>query len=190
MEHATVTLRPLTHAELPIVTPWFEDAATSRFLGGPDWPARMLDHAERCVGETFRGATQTGTHHYLALADGTPAGYIDCGTFDRLTVYGGEGPEGPVILETIEALSGSIAFAIDPARRHQGLATAAIRALTSHPDLAHVEVFEAGVDPDNLAARGALQRAGFRPRSSAPDHEGMLYYVAWNTEPRAPGLAT
>jgi RimJ/RimL family protein N-acetyltransferase len=138
----------------------------------------MLDHGERAAGETFRGAVQTAARHYLALADDAPVGYIDCGTFDRCTVYGGEGPDGPIILETIDAVTGSIAFAVDPARRRRGLATSMIQALTHHPDLATVELFEAGVEPGNHGSRGALEAAGFRSRSPVPDCEGMLYYLA------------
>ena len=48
----------------------------------------------RAVGTDFRGARQTAAHHYLALADGVAVGYVDCGVFDRCTVYGGEGPTG------------------------------------------------------------------------------------------------
>lgn len=182
LERAAVSLRALTRTDLPVIRPWFEDPDTHRFLGGVDWPAAMLDHRIRAIGTTFRGATQTGSHHYLALAADTPIGYIDCGTFDRLTVYGGEGPEGPIITETVEASTGSIAFVIDPARRRQGLATAMIRALTRHPDLEHVEVFEAGVEPDNLGSRGALEAAWFHAHCTEPDYEGMLYYRAWKTE--------
>ena len=51
----------------------------------------MLANAERVVGTDFRGARQTAADHFLALADGVPVGYVDCGTFDRCAVYGGEG---------------------------------------------------------------------------------------------------
>jgi RimJ/RimL family protein N-acetyltransferase len=186
MQSAAITLRPLTHAELPVLQPWFEDPDTSRFLGGADWPAKMLDNVARCVGETFRGAVQEDSHHYLALADGTPVGYIDCGTFDRCTIYGGEGPDGPITLATIEARTGAIAFTIDPNRRRQGLATRMIGALTQHPDLATVKLFEAGVEPDNEASRRTLDVVGFRPRSAQPDCEGMLYYLAWHNELGSP----
>ena len=179
MPAPTVSLRVLTRDELDVITPWFEDPATRRFLGGPQWPAAMLAHGDRSVATMFRGALQTGAHHYLALADGLPVGYIDCGTFDRCTVYGGERPDGPIILETIDALTGAIAFAIDPARRRQGLGTRMIRALTGHPDLNDVELFEAGVEPENTAARRCLEAAGFRLHSELPDVEGMLYYRAW-----------
>jgi RimJ/RimL family protein N-acetyltransferase len=181
MSRPIITLRPLTSADLAAITPWFEDPATRRSLGGPDWPAAMLAHAERSVGTVFRGATQTGAGHYLALAAGAPVGYIDCGTFDRCTVYGGEGPDGPIILETIAVAAGSIAFVIDPAHRREGLATSMIQALTRHPDLAEVELLEAGVEPENHGARGALDAAGFCLASPTPDCEGMLYYRAWKT---------
>jgi RimJ/RimL family protein N-acetyltransferase len=181
MSEPIVTLRPLTRGDLAAITPWFEDPATRRFLGGPQWPAAMLAHGDLCVGTTFRGATQTGAHRYLALADDAPVGYIDCGTFDRCTVYGGEGPDGPIIVETIHAITASIAFAIDPARRRQRLATTMILALTQHPDLQAVERFEAGVEPENDGSCKALAAAGFRPYSRVPDREGMLYYFAWTT---------
>lgn len=184
-----IILHPMTRAELPVIQPWFEDPDTARFLGGPYWPAKMLDHAARCVGETFRGATQTGSHHYLAFADGTPVGYIDCGIFDRCTVYGGEGPDGPIILDTIDAVSGAIAFTIDPTHRRQGLATRMIRALTEHPDLATVQLFEAGVEPDNHASRRTLEAAGFTLPSEKPDFEEMLYYRGWRQDFAGPGIA-
>src|SRR5262249_13864623 len=119
---------------------------------------------------------------YLALTDGTPVGYIDCGTSDRCTIYGGEGPDGPIVLDTIEASTGSIAFVIDPARRRRRLGTRMIRALTGHPDLLDVELFEAGVQPENTASRRCLEAAGFRVRLEQPDAEGMLYYRGWRED--------
>jgi hypothetical protein len=76
--------------DLPTVEPWFEDDDTSRFLGGPDWPGRMLDLDEQVVGTEFRGATQTTAYRFLASREGHPVGLIDCGVFDRWTEYGGE----------------------------------------------------------------------------------------------------
>ena len=84
----SVVLRRLTTQDLPAIVGWFEDTDTSRFLGGPDWPAAMLANAERAVGTDFRGARQIAADHFLALADGIPVGYVDCGTFDRCAVYG------------------------------------------------------------------------------------------------------
>ena len=51
-----------------------------------------------------------------------------------------------------------------------------IGALIRRPELARVQLFEAGAEPDNLASRRCLEAAGFRLRTSEPDYEGMLYY--------------
>jgi hypothetical protein len=96
-----LTLRTFQRADLAIVAPWFDDPATQRYLGGPRWPATMLERGEGAVGQEFRGAVQTGVYRYLALARRQVVGYVDCGTFDRCTVYGGEGPDGPIITESI-----------------------------------------------------------------------------------------
>jgi RimJ/RimL family protein N-acetyltransferase len=175
-----VTLRRFSRQDLPAVAAWFLDPDTRRFLGGPDWPGLMLAR-EGLVGETFRGATQTGAYRYIARAGGQPFGYVDCGTFDRCTVYGGEDPHGPVILETLEVATGAIAFVVDPERRRRGLGRAMIAALPGRLELRHVELFEAGVEPENIASRRCLEAAGFRLRSEHPDFEGMLQYRAWRT---------
>ena len=99
-----VVLRRSTTPDLPAIANWFQDPETSRFLGGPDWPAAMLANAERAVGTDFRGARQTAADHFLALTNDAPIGYVDCGTSDRCAVYSGEGHDGPIILETIEVI--------------------------------------------------------------------------------------
>jgi RimJ/RimL family protein N-acetyltransferase len=179
MRDSRISLRPLTPADLPLITPWFEDPDTGRFLGGPEWPAQMLALAGHCAGTMFRGARRIDSHHYLALADGTPAGYIDCGTFDRCTVYGGEGPNGPIIVERIGAVTGAIAFVIAPELRGHGLGRAMIGSMVARPELRDVELFEAGVEPQNAASGRCLEASGFELSSERPDFEGMLYYRAW-----------
>jgi RimJ/RimL family protein N-acetyltransferase len=182
MSDSRISLRPLTSADLPLITPWFEDPDTSRFLGGPEWPVQMLALAKRSVGTMFRGARRIDSHHYLALADSAPAGYIDCGTFDRCTVYGGEGPDGPIILKTIDAVTGAIAFVIAPALRGRGLGRAMIAAMAARSELRDVELFEAGVEPQNTASRHCLRAAGFELDSAQPDVEMMLYYRVWRRD--------
>jgi RimJ/RimL family protein N-acetyltransferase len=139
----------------------------------------MLHRGETIVGQEFRGAVQTGVYRFLAHADGAAIGYIDCGTFDRCTVYGGESVEGPIILESLDVPTGSIAFAVDPARRRHGLGSAMIGALVQRPELRTVSLFEAGVEPENVASRRCLEKAGFRMRSEEPDFERILYYRLW-----------
>jgi hypothetical protein len=45
MSQPIVTLRPLTRTDLAAITPWFEDRDTRRYLGGPDWPAAILQQS-------------------------------------------------------------------------------------------------------------------------------------------------
>jgi RimJ/RimL family protein N-acetyltransferase len=172
-----VTLCAFTRAHLSATEAWFGDPDTRRYLGGREWPATMLERADHVVGEEFRGAVQTGVYRYLARWEGRTVGYVDCGTFDRCTVYGGAGPDGPIIIDSIEVATGSIAFVVDPAMRRGGLGRAIINALVRQPELSFVELFEAGVEPENTASRRCLEAAGFRLRSARPDCEGMLYYV-------------
>ncbi len=182
MREPAVTLRGLTRGDLPIVERWFLDEDTRRYLGGPDWPALMLERGKRVVGDNFRAAVQTGAYRYLAHAHGVAVGYIDCGTFDRCTEYGGEGPDGSIITHAIEVETASLAFTVAPDLRRRGIGRAMIKALLGRRELRGVELFEAGVEPQNTASRACLEAAGFRLRSEQPDCEGMLYYRAWPSE--------
>ena len=129
-------------------------------------------------GTWFRGALQTGRSAWLAVDEGRKAvGYIDCGTFDRWVTYGGEGPNGPIILDTIARPAAALALVVQPDRRREGFGRAMLRRLVNHPDLASIEIFGAGVDPRNLASIRCLEAAGFERENEEPDFEGMLYYV-------------
>ena len=57
-----------------------------------------------------------------------------------------------------------------------------ITALMRRPELRFVEVFEAGVEPENTASRRCVEAAGLRLRSKQVDFEGMLYYRARRAE--------
>jgi len=182
---AGVQLYPFEPGHLPLAQPWFADPDTQRWLGGPDWLPMMLDLADRPLDE-FRGAAQTGRHHWLAWANGTAVGYIDCETYDRWTTWEG-GPGGRGVTATIPVPSAGIAYVIDPAHRRRGYATAMITAVTTMPELAHVELFAAGVEPGNTASVGCLRKAGFRPLSPEPDWEGIVYYALFRTDRDTPG---
>jgi RimJ/RimL family protein N-acetyltransferase len=131
MSNAAVTLHLMTRDDLPLVTPWFADPDTSRFLGGPDWPLGCWTTAVAASARRFAAPSRQARTTTLRW----------------------------------------------PATRRSDI--------SKLPDLSAVELFEAGVEPDNHAARRALQAAGFRPRSVEPDCEGMLYYHAWATDREA-----
>ena len=64
-----------------------------------------------------------------------------------------------------------------------------ITAVTTMPELSHVELFGAGVEPENASSVGCLRKAGFRPLSPEPDWEGIVYYALSRTgcaKPRKP----
>ena len=173
----TVTLRPLTVPDLVVVRPWFEDVDTRRFLGGRDWPARMLALTEAVIGTIFRGALQTAAYRWIALDCADPVGYIDCGVFDRWTVCGAGRAADPEVVSVIDRPAASIALAVDPTRRKAGIGRSMVRAVVDAPEVRHVEVFGAGVEPENVASIRCFEASGFLRQSDEPDWEGMLYLI-------------
>ena len=160
-------LRPFERKHLPLVEPWFADAATRRWLGGPGWPRLMLDRASRPRGE-FRGASETGRYRWLAWDQDTAVGYLDCGTYDRWATWEG-GPGGRGVIGTIDVPAGSISYVVDPALRRRGYCAAMVDAVLAAPELEHIELFTAGVEPANAGSVGCLRTAGFEPLDPEPD---------------------
>jgi RimJ/RimL family protein N-acetyltransferase len=170
-----VDLRPCTQAQLPLVEPWFDDPDTQRWLGGPNWPHRSIAMIEAPLGE-FRGARETGRYRFVAWDGESPVGYIDCGTYDRWATWeGGTGGRG--VTAVIEVPSAAIVYVVDPTLRRRGYGIAMIDALTRMPELDHVGLFGAGVEPENTASVQCLRSAGFSALDSGPDWEGTVYYV-------------
>ena len=79
-------------------------------------------------------------------------------------------------------VTGAIAFVIAPGLRGRGLGRAMIAAMIARSELRDVELFEAGVEPQNTASRRCLEAAGFEQGSARPDVEGMLYYRIWRRD--------
>jgi len=172
-------LRPFTRAHLALVEPWFEDSETQRWLGGPGWPRLILDLADAPLGE-FRGSQETGRYEYLAWEGDEPAGYVDCATTDRWTTWEG-GPDGRGVLDIIDVPAGGIAYVTNPAMRRKGYGTGMVLALMQLPELSHVELFAAGIEPANTASVQCLRSAGFVPIDPEPDWEGIVYYAKRRT---------
>jgi RimJ/RimL family protein N-acetyltransferase len=168
-----VRLRPFTSGDLPLVEPWFADADTQRWLGGPGWPRLVL--TGHPLGE-YRGAAETGSHDWLATDDELVVGYIGCGTYDRWTTWEG-GPGGRGVTAAIDVPSANVSYVVDPARRRRGYCVAMIAALLARPELAHVELFAAGVEPANAGSVACLLTAGFRLADPEPDADGVVYYL-------------
>jgi RimJ/RimL family protein N-acetyltransferase len=68
--------------------------------------------------------------------------------------------------------------------RDQGYGTSVIAALLNCPQLAHISLFVAGVEPDNAGSISCLLKNGFQPLDPTPDWEGTVYYA----KRKPPGL--
>jgi RimJ/RimL family protein N-acetyltransferase len=172
---ARLRLQPFEASELHLVEPWFNDAETQRWLGGPRWPRQMLDLVTHPLGE-YRGARETGRFRWSAWEDEAAVGFIDCGTYDCWTTWEG-GEDGRGVISAIALPSASITYVIDPSLRGRGHCTQMIVELMRQPELTQIRLIGAGVEPDNLASIGCLVSAGFEPLDAEPDWEGMVYYV-------------
>jgi ribosomal protein S18 acetylase RimI-like enzyme len=137
----------------------------------------MLALAETVVGTTFRGAVQTGSYRWVAFEAADPVGYIDCGTCDRWTICDDGGDAEAVVRSVIDRPAASIALAVDPARRRSGIGRAMLRAALKRAEVRDVELFGAGVEPDNEASIRCFGAAGFLGQSVEPDWEHMLYFI-------------
>jgi RimJ/RimL family protein N-acetyltransferase len=166
-----VELRPFTRELLHLVDPWFDDAETQRWLGGAEWPRRMLDLGDRPLGE-FRGAMETGRFRWLAYDGDRAIGYCDAGTFNRWTTW-----DGRQVIASLPAPCAGIAYVVDPSVRRRGYGVAVLAALVRAPEVVAIELFAAGVEPNNVASVACLRRAGFVALEPKPDFEGMIYYV-------------
>ena len=167
-------LQPFEADELHIVEPWFHDAETRRWLGGPEWPRRMLELQTSPLRE-FRGAQEIGRFQWLGWEDQTAVGYINCGTFDRWTAWeGGEGGRG--VVSEIPVASAGICYVVDPELRGRGYCARMIAELMRLPELNTIGLFAAGIEPDNVASAICLRSAGFEPLDAEPDWEGIVYY--------------
>ncbi len=168
MASLALGLRRFERCHLPQVVPWFHEAETQRWLGGPGWPQLVIDLEERPLGE-FRGARETGRYGWLALADDAAVGYTGCDTYDRWTTWNGRG-----VFATIPVPAATISPVVDPAVRRRGIGTAVITAMIALPELAPVALVTAGIEPANTASARCLQKAGFQPLNPDPDVEGVL----------------
>jgi RimJ/RimL family protein N-acetyltransferase len=170
-----VRLEPFRSEQLVIVEPWFDDIDTQSWLGGPRWPRVILELESKPLGE-FRGAVETGRYSWLAWNGERPVGLVDCGTTDRWTTWEG-GPNGRGLIATIPVPSANISYVVDPAFRRNGYGRAMVRALLDLPELAHVNLFAAGIESGNVASIRCARSAGFDPLSSEPDWEDTVYYM-------------
>jgi Raf kinase inhibitor-like YbhB/YbcL family protein len=74
---------------------------------------------------------------------------------------------------------------MDLALRRRGYCAAMVSAVLAMPELMHIQLFAAGVEPANAGSVGCLRMADFQPLQPEPDWEGVVYY-AWLRRPETP----
>lgn len=169
----TLRLTPFEPELLLRVLPWFDHPVVQRRLGGRSWPQRELALRTAARGEEFRGRTVLRAHSFVALdAEGTPVALIGGDVYDRWTQYD---PTTEQVTAVDERRTMGAAYVVDPARWRVGFGTATLRALVAGAELADVERFVLGIEPDNTASLRTAASAGFDPLTTVPDAEDLLY---------------
>jgi RimJ/RimL family protein N-acetyltransferase len=169
----TIRLVPFEPELLLRVLPWFDSPEVQRRLGGRSWPERELALRNIAWAEEFRGRRVLRAHTYVALdADGMPAAQIGGDVYDRWTRWDAATQQ---VLSTDCRRTMGAAYVVDPQRWGRGYGRATLRAFVAAPELADVEQFVLGIEPDNAASLGVARGAGFRPLTTEPDAEDMLY---------------
>ncbi len=168
-------LKPFDKNLAKVITPWFDDAQTKKWLGNRTWVDNIFRLLNEPLGKEFRGSRSVGAYAYVAYNGEQPVGFIDAGIHDKWVKYGGEKDGKPVYLGVEEKLSAGFAFLIDPQQRRKGYGVAMIKALIKRPELKEVKLFGAGVEPANTGSIKTLEAAGFTS-DYEPNFEDMIYF--------------
>ena len=154
-----ITLRQFTATALATVTPWFDDAETSRWLGGRDWPENLL-----------------------RLVAARPSEHRGSVVRDRLGLIASLGRRDVALIdaEVYTDDSAAIALVVAPRSRRRGVGAATLVAVGSYLARTHGVVrLVGGVEQHNTASARCAVTAGFVPSGGVPDEEGFVDYVLW-----------
>jgi RimJ/RimL family protein N-acetyltransferase len=172
-EPPPVRLVPFRPGLLDAVLPWFDHPEVQRRLGGRSWPERELALRVAPHAEEFRGRQVLRAHTYVVLdGAGAPVAQIGGDVYDRWTLWD---PATEQVATTHPGRAMGAAYVVDPARWGRGYGRAALLALARAPELSDVTQFVLGVEPDNTASLRAAAAAGYRPLTTEPDAEDVLY---------------
>ena len=172
-EHPPVRLVPFQPEHLVAVLPWFDAPEVQRRLGGREWPERELALRAAARDEVFRGRRVLRAHSFVVVDDeGRVVAQIGGDVYDRWTAWD---PEREQVLGEDRRRTMGAAYVVDPERTGRGYGRAALAALVAAPETADVEQFVLGIEPDNAASLLAAAAAGFRPLTTEPDAEDMVY---------------
>ena len=138
---------PMTQDYVPMLEEWFEDAELQRRFGGMLPLQNFLDYVQ----------SEPEYFWWVALDGSASVGMA------FMQIAPGE-PQG-------------FGFLVNPALRRQGYGTRILQMLLARPEAASVTIWQAGIEPDNVASQRCVAALGFAPDGSGPDAEGFVQYV-------------
>lgn len=154
----------MSDVDLPMLHEWLNDPAVAAWWEGDDvtWDGVVNDYSE---------ATRGAEEHFIALLEGQPVGWIQCGDVstrdDEFAAWTAAGADASI--GAIDYLLGTAAD------RGRGVGSAMILAFVVDVVVPnHPEWTQLGADPAvaNGASWGALAKAGFRHLSDVPGKDG------------------
>ncbi|TMB62644.1 MAG: GNAT family N-acetyltransferase [Chloroflexi bacterium] len=167
---AHIALRPFTATALATVRPWFDDAETSRWLGGRDWPENLL-----------------------RLVAARPSEHRGSVVRERLGLIASFGRRDVALIdaEVYTDDSAAIALVVAPRWRRRGVGAATLVAVGAYLARTHgVLRLVGGVEQRNTASARCALTAGFVPSGDVPDQEGFVDYVLWLGRPHGFDIST
>lgn len=147
-------LVPLNEELVRAITPWWSDPETKKWIGG--YPASKALELSQSPPDEFRGRKVLKRSALVGLLDQQPVSLVD--------------------FELYEDASAGVGLVVGPNHRKQGWGRETLRRLADSKHVAGIKVLFAGIEPKNVASVRCFQAAGFIPRTTEPDHEGIIYF--------------
>ena len=91
--------------------------------------------------------------------------------------YEGDIAVGFIVFGLEDEGPASFMFFVRPDLRHQGYGKRILATALAAPEVADIDVWEAGVEPDNAASRRCLEAIGFTEQGRDPEWPDYLRYV-------------
>ncbi len=130
---------PLTHRNLDLVHPWFDDAETKRRLGGYYPVAKQLRLLEK----------DPARHGWLAWENGRAVGLCE--------------------FEVVEGGIGYVLILLAPAERGKGKSLALVNQLKKAAHRFKLRELQAWIAPEARASKACFQRAGYEKTGTTVD---------------------
>ena len=110
------------------------------------------------------------SQRYLDYVATNPRQYV-------CVAYEGDIAIGFIVFGLEDEGPASFMFFVRPDLRHQGYGKRILATALAAPEVADIDVWEAGIEPDNAASRRCLEAIGFTDQGRDPEWPDYLRYV-------------